>query len=318
LRILFCGTPQFAVPTLQHLHAQPDFQIAAVITQPDRPRGRGQETSFSPIKQVALAANLPVFQPEKIRTPDSEQFLRQANPDAIVIIAYGQIIHARLLTIPKLGWINAHASLLPKYRGAAPIQWAIASGESKTGVTTMRIDAGMDTGDMLLQQEIPIAPDEKTPELAERLAYLSANLMSQTLRGLRDVTVQPKPQNNAEATLAPLLKKEDGRIDWSRTAQVTYHRMRGFTPWPGAYTYFRGAICQLSGAPVAAATDAVSNPVELKLPAGQILLADDKLIVGCGGETLLGVSRVKVQGRKDVSALEFANGAHLQPGDRFD
>ena len=318
MRILFCGTPQFAVPTLQHLHAQPDFQIAAVITQPDRPRGRGHEIAFSPIKQAALAANLPVFQPEKIRTPDSEQFLRQANPDAIVIIAYGQIIPARLLTIPKLGWINAHASLLPKYRGAAPIQWAIASGESKTGVTTMRIDAGMDTGDMLLQQEIPIAPDEKTPELAERLAYLSANLMSQTLRGLHNVTLQPKPQNNAEATLAPLLKKEDGRIDWSRTAQVTYHRMRGFTPWPGAYTYFRGASCQLSGAPVAAATDAVSNPVELKLPAGQILLADDKLIVGCGEETLLGVSRVKVQGRKDLSALEFANGAHLQPGDRFD
>jgi methionyl-tRNA formyltransferase len=322
VRLLFCGTPQFAVPALQHLHAQPDFQIAAVITQPDRPRGRGQQTSFSPIKQSALAADLPVFQPEKIRTPASEQFLREANPDAIVIIAYGQIIPARLLNIPKFGWINAHASLLPKYRGAAPIQWAIASGETKTGVTTMRIDPGMDTGDMLLQQEIPIAPDEKTPELAERLANLSANLMSQTLRGLRDGTLQPKPQNNAEATLAPLLKKEDGRIDWSQPAQVIYNRMRGFTLWPGAYTHFRATSCQLSGAPVSAresnVASAASNSVQRKLPAGQILLADDKLIVGCGGETLLGVSRVKVEGRKDVSALEFANGAHLQPQEHFD
>jgi methionyl-tRNA formyltransferase len=318
LRLLFCGTPQFAVPTLKHLVAQPDFQIAAVITQPDRPRGRGHETSFSPTKQTALAANLPVFQPEKIRTPDSEQFLRAANPDAIVIIAYGQIIPGRLLNIPKLGWINAHASLLPKYRGAAPIQWAIASGETKTGVTTMRIDAGMDTGDMLLQEEIPIAPDERTPELAERLANLSASLMSQTLLGLRDGTLQPRAQNNAEATLAPLLKKEDGRIDWSRPAQIIYNRMRGFTPWPGAYAHFRGTICQLSGAPEPNAAFATSNSVERKLSTGQIVLADDKLIVGCGGETLLGVSRVKAEGRKEVSALEFANGARLQPQERFD
>jgi len=318
LRLLFCGTPQFAVPTLKHLVAQPDFQIAAVITQPDRPRGRGHETSFSPTKQTALAANLPVFQPEKIRTPDSEQFLRAANPDAIVIIAYGQIIPGRLLNIPKLGWINAHASLLPKYRGAAPIQWAIASGETKTGVTTMRIDAGMDTGDMLLQEEIPIAPDERTPELAERLANLSASLMSQTLLGLRDGTLQPRAQNNAEATLAPLLKKEDGRIDWSRPAQIIYNRMRGFTRWPGAYAHFRGTICQLSGAPEPNAAFATSNSVERKLSTGQIVLADDKLIVGCGGETLLGVSRVKAEGRKEVSALEFANGARLQPQERFD
>ena len=318
MRLLFCGTPQFAVPTLKHLVAQPDFQIAAVITQPDRPRGRGHETSFSPTKQTALAANLPVFQPEKIRTPDSEQFLRAANPDAIVIIAYGQIIPGRLLNIPKLGWINAHASLLPKYRGAAPIQWAIASGETKTGVTTMRIDAGMDTGDMLLQEEIPIAPDERTPELAERLANLSASLMSQTLLGLRDGTLQPRAQNNAEATLAPLLKKEDGRIDWSRPAQIIYNRMRGFTRWPGAYAHFRGTICQLSGAPEPNAAFATSNSVERKLSTGQIVLADDKLIVGCGGETLLGVSRVKAEGRKEVSALEFANGARLQPQERFD
>src|SRR6266853_4339515 len=182
LRLLFCGTPQFAVPTLRHLLAQPDFEILAVITQPDRPRGRGHEVSFSPVKQTALTAKTNVFQPEKIRTPESEQFLREANPDAIVIIAYGQIIPARLLNIPKLGWINSHASLLPKYRGAAPIQWALANGESKTGVTTMRIDAGLDTGDMLLKWETQIGAEETAVELGERLAIAGAELLVRTLR----------------------------------------------------------------------------------------------------------------------------------------
>src|SRR6266853_2224413 len=182
LRLLFCGTPQFAVPTLRHLLAQPDFEILAVITQPDRPRGRGHEVSFSPVKQTALTAKTNVFHPEKIRTPESEQFLREANPDAIVIIAYGQIIPARLLNIPRLGWINSHASLLPKYRGAAPINWAIVNGESKTGVTTMRIDAGMDTGDMLLKWETQIGAEETAVELGERLAIAGAELLVRTLR----------------------------------------------------------------------------------------------------------------------------------------
>src|SRR2546422_9920314 len=170
VRTIFCGTPQFAVPTLKHLLDQPDFEVAAVITQPDRPRGRGREVSFSLVKEVAVAARLPIFQPEKIRTPESEQFLREANPDAIVIIAYGQIIPARLLGIPKLGWINSHASLLPKYRGAAPIQWAIARGETRTGITTIRIDAGMDTGDILLWRGKPPWPTQQTPKYAPRQA----------------------------------------------------------------------------------------------------------------------------------------------------
>jgi methionyl-tRNA formyltransferase len=311
LRLLFCGTPQFAVPTLRLLLEQLDFDILAVITQPDRPRGRGQEVSFSPVKETALAANLKIFQPEKIRTPESEQFLREAASDAIVIIAYGQIIPARLLSIPKFGWINAHASLLPKYRGAAPIQWAIANGEIRTGVTTMRIDAGMDTGEMLLQSELPIGRDEKTSELATRLATLSASLMVETLRGLRDGAIQPKPQTHAEASLAPLLKKEDSRIDWNLTAQTIYNRMRGFTPWPGAHAGFRGTLCQLTGQPV-------SNEMAPALAPGEIRLQSGELLVGCGEETILRVSRVKVEGRKDVSALDFANGAHLQSGEHFD
>jgi methionyl-tRNA formyltransferase len=311
LRLVFCGTPQFAVPTLTLLLAQPDFEILAVITQPDRPRGRGQEVSFSPIKETALARELPLFQPEKIRTPESEQLLQEKNPDAIIIIAYGQIIPARLLNIPKLGWINAHASLLPKYRGAAPIQWAIANGETVTGVTTMRIDAGMDTGDMLLQRELPIGPDERSPELSSRLAELSASLMVETLDALRSGSLQPRPQNHADANLAPLLKKDDGRIDWALSAQTIYNRMRGFAPWPGAYAVFDGAICQIVGRPV-------SQEDELSLAPGEIRVRSSELLVGCGRKTLLGVSRVKVQGRKEVSALEFANGAHLQPGERFD
>src|SRR5260370_15693280 len=178
MRIVFCGTPSFAVPTLKHLLVQKDFEVAGVITQPDRARGRGHEVSFSAVKEAALAAKLAVHQPEKIRAAESEELLRKLAPDCVVIIAYVQIIPARLLPIPKLGWINLHASLLPKYRGAAPINWAIVNGETRTGVTTMRIDAGMDTGEILLQREVEIGPDDTAPELATRMAELGAPLMS--------------------------------------------------------------------------------------------------------------------------------------------
>src|SRR5215831_13542379 len=205
MRIVFCGTPQFAVPCLKHfLTLKSDFEIVAVITQPDRPQGRTQELLFPPVKQVALEARIPVYQPERIRTPEAENLLRGIAPEAIVIIAYGQIIPARLLDIPRLGWINLHASLLPRYRGAAPINWAIAKGESVTGNTTMRIDAGMDTGEMLLRQELPIGPDETAPELAARLSTAGADLMFDTLRGLSTGRITPQPQDHSAATLAPM------------------------------------------------------------------------------------------------------------------
>jgi len=325
MRLLFCGTPQFAVPPLKHLLAQKDFQIAAVITQPDRPRGRGHEVSYSAIKEAALTANIQVFQPEKIRTPESEHFLRQANPDAIVIIAYGQIIPARLLNIPRLGWINLHASLLPKYRGAAPIQWAIANSETTTGVTSMRIDAGMDTGDILLQREIRISPTETTPQLAARLAELGAPLLAETLRGLQDARLQPKSQDNAQATLAPLLKKEDGQINWHQPAKVIYNRMRAFTPWPGAYTKFRGTTCHLFSS--TAPSDWVAtqpSPQRSGLLArptistpGTIHYDGKHLCISCGEESLLPITRVKLEGRKEVSAADFANGAHVRSGEQF-
>src|ERR1051326_2013835 len=197
MRLLFCGTPHFAVPPLIHLIGEPDFEVAAVITQPDRPRGRGQQVSASPVKEAAIAANIPVHQPAKIRAPEAQDLLRSLAPDCIVIIAYGQLVPVSLLTIPKLGWITLHASLLPKYRGAAPINWAIANGETQTGVTTMRIDAGMDTGDILLQQEMGIAPEETAPELAASMSEAGAPLMAETLRRLAAGTLTPRKQNHA-------------------------------------------------------------------------------------------------------------------------
>jgi methionyl-tRNA formyltransferase len=317
MRIVFCGTPQFAVPTVKALLAQSDIQIGAVITQPDRPRGRGQELTASAVKQAALAAGLLVYQPEKIRSPDVQKILEDLAPDCIVIIAYGQIIPPRLLPIPKLGWINLHASLLPKYRGAAPINWAIVNGESETGLTTMRIDAGMDTGEMLLQSRLGIGPLETAPELANRLAEAGAPLMIETLRGIAAGTLAPRTQNDEQVSYAPILKKEDGRIDWRLRSQQIYNRMRGFTPWPGAYTSFRSQTCQVWGQPVFIDSPMAVQFKDPALPLGTIRKAGEHLLVACGETTEIEVTAVKVQGRKQNSATEFANGARLTEGERF-
>jgi methionyl-tRNA formyltransferase len=322
MKVVFCGTPQFAVPTLKHLLVKPDFEIITVITQPDRPSGRGMHVSLSPVKQTALAASVPVHQPAKIRAPESRALLEGLAPDFIVIIAYGQIIPAGLLPIPKHGWINLHGSLLPKYRGAAPIQWAIAHGETKTGLTTMRIDAGMDTGDMLLQTELSIGPKETTPELAARMAEAGAPLMAETLLGLAEGKLTPRPQENEEATYAPLLKKEDGRIDWQRSAAEIYNRMRAFTPWPGAYTIFRGRICHLVVEPVSnpfeGAQPVTTNASEHKKTApGTLHPTKSGLLVSCGGATELRVLSVKREGGKPMDATEFLSGTRLTEGERF-
>ncbi len=309
LRIVFCGTPEFAAPSLKLLISDSRFEIAAVITQPDRARGRGQTVSFSPVKEAARAANLPVHQPEKMRSPGAEALLRQIEPDAVAIIAYGQIIPARLLNIPKLGWINLHASLLPKYRGAAPIQWAIANGEKTTGVTTMRIDAGMDTGDILLRKEIAIGPEETAPELSARLAEAGAPLMAETLLRLSEGSITPHAQDHSAATLAPILKREDGKIDWSKTAQEIFNRMRGFAPWPGAYSRLRGQICHLWG-------KSVSNQKSGAAP-GTLDVQGKEVLVACVGGTLLRLERVKQEGRKEISAGEFLRGARITSGERF-
>jgi methionyl-tRNA formyltransferase len=309
LRLLFCGTPQFAVPSLKYLLQQKDMEIAGVFTQPDRPRGRGQEISLSPVKEIALGEKIPVYQPAKVRAPELEEQVRLLAPEAIVIIAYGQIIPARLLGIPKYGWINLHASLLPKYRGAAPIHWAIVNGETRTGNSTMRIDAGMDTGELLLHQELAIGADETAPQLAGRLAEAGAALLAATLRGLVAGTVRPREQNHAEATFAPPLKREDGWIDWKRPATEIYNRMRGFEPWPGAYTQFRGQTCHVWGKPVSCE--------RVDVAAGTIVAARGAVRVVCGGGSVLELEHLNLEGRKQVTAAEFANGARLQAEERF-
>ncbi|GAC1636240.1 MAG: methionyl-tRNA formyltransferase [Candidatus Acidiferrum sp.] len=309
MRIVFCGTPQFAVPSLKHFLSLPDFEVVGVFTQPDRPQGREKAVTLPPVKQVALDAGIPVHQPEKIRTPESEEILRKLAPEAIAIIAYGQIIPARLLDIPRLGWINLHASLLPQYRGAAPIQWAIAHGETRNGVTTMRIDAGMDTGDILLQEELSIGPTETTPELAARLAAMGAPLMEKTLRGLAGGTLQPRPQDHSRATAAPPLKKDDGWIRWSLSAEEIYNRQRAFTPWPGVFTKFRQQNCQLLGAP--------AEGLRQDAAPGTLLWDGKELKVVCGGGSLLRLEHVKVEGRKQVTAQEFGKGARITAGERF-
>ena len=317
MRIVFCGTPSFAVPTLKHLLTQPDIEIVGVITQPDRPRGRGQDISFSAVKEAALEAKLTVHQPEKIRAAETETLLRKLAPDGVVIIAYGQIIPARLLPIPKLGWINLHASLLPEYRGAAPISWAIVNGETRTGVTTMRIDAGMDTGDMLLQREIEIGSKETAPELAARLSEAGAPLIVETLRGLTAGSIAPRPQNHPEASYAPMLNREDGRIDWKRPAAEIYNRMRGFAPWPGAYTTFRGQTCHVWGETASKKEDDALPSGGGETAPGTLFGEKNELFVRCGDATVLRVSAVKLEGRKPVKASDFANGARLKSGERF-
>lgn len=309
LRIVFCGTSDFALPSLRHLAAQPDFQIVGVVTQPDRPRGRGQATASPPVKDAAVAAGLAVYQPQKIKSDEALEYFKRVAPDVVAIIAYGQIIPQRLIEIPRLGWINLHGSLLPKYRGAAPVHRAILNGETRTGLTTMRIDAGLDTGPMLLKYESEIGPDETAPELYARLAEAGAPLLAETLRGIERGTLTPAPQDNSQATFAPPLKKEEGRIDWSLPVQKIYNRIRALQPWPGTFTSFRGKNCAIWGRPADLAPS--------QQPPGAIALRGDSVIVACGEGSALRIEFVQLEGRKRITGREFANGARLAPDDRF-
>lgn len=310
LKLIFCGTPAFAVPSLRALLSDSYFQIAGVVTQPDRPRGRGKKTASSPVKDAALEAGVSVYQPEKIRSESSLDYFKRLAPDVVVIIAYGQIIPAALIAIPRLGWINLHGSLLPKYRGAAPINWAIINGEKVTGLTTMQIDAGLDTGPMLLKYQTGIGPDETAPDLYRQLAEAGAPLIVETLKKLDQGEIAPTPQDNSQATLAPPLKKEDGRIDWFLPAPKIYNRIRGLQPWPGAFTTFRGATCRIWGKPL--------KPVAAGGMPGIILpTQEDGLLVICGASTVLHVEQVQIEGRNRISDREFMNGARIAPGEHF-
>ena len=250
LRIVFCGTPAFAVPSLRHLIAQPDFQIAGVVTQPDRPRGRGRANSrLAGERRRAAKPEFPSISRKKLNRTMRTNYFKRVAPDVVVIIAYGQIIPARLIAIPRLGWINLHGSLLPKYRGAAPINWAIVNGETRTGLTTMQIDPGLDTGPMLLKYETAIGPDETAPELTARLAEAGAPLMAETLRKLDRGEITPTPQDDSQATFAPLLKKEDGRIDWTlRPRRRFTTAFAACNPGPGRSPYFAERLANLGQA----------------------------------------------------------------------
>jgi methionyl-tRNA formyltransferase len=305
--LVFCGTPRFAVPTLDKLVVA-GFHVLLVVTQPDRPQGRGLGVVSSPIKRRALELGLPLAQPESIKNnEDFHAQLTGLKPDAIIVVGYGRIIPQWMLDLPPLGNINLHASLLPKYRGAAPIQWAIARGDTVTGVTTMKIDAGLDTGDILLQREVSIAPDDTAETLAPRLAAVGADLTAETLRGLQSGTIHPRPQDHAQATLSPILKKEDGLIDFSRTATEIVNRLRGFQPWPGAYTKFRGKSLQVWQA-------AALNRL---LPAAELNVEESHLFVGCGQHTAIELLELQLEGKKRSPAADFLRGYRIQSGEKL-
>jgi methionyl-tRNA formyltransferase len=302
MEIVFLGTPEFAVPSLERI-VEAGHRVAAVYTQPDRPKGRGGQLASSPVKQAAERLGIAVHQPERVRRLEVVEQLRGFAPDVMVVVGYGQIIPQSIIDIPKHGIVNVHASLLPKYRGAAPIQWAIANGEAITGVTTMRIDAGLDTGDMLLKWETPIGPEETALELGPRLAEAGADLLVRTLASIEAGSVHPEPQDSSQATLAPILKKEDGRIDWSWTARDIFNRSRGFVPWPGTYTTWRGGALNIwKCRPVDEHHDGAP---------GQLRADRKRLMVACGGGTLLELLEVQIEGRKRVSAEAFLNGQRL-------
>jgi len=305
MELVFLGTPSFAVPSLERI-VEAGHHVEAVFTQPDRPKGRGGQLAQPPVKQAALRLGLPVHQPERIRRPEVVEELMRMNPDAMAVVGYGQIIPQSIIDIPRLGIINVHASLLPKYRGAAPIQWAIANGETHSGVTTMRIDAGLDTGDLLLKRETEVGPEENAVELGERLALAGADLLVETLAGLETGALVPQPQDSAQATLAPILKKEDGLIDWSMPAPAIFNRSRGFLPWPGTYTFFRGDVFHLWKCRIA-------NKPDTGPEACATLIAEKRrLFVRCGHASTLELLEVQIEGRKRITAAAFLNGHRLE------
>ena len=310
MKLVFCGTPRFAVPTLQALIAA-GHEIALVVSQPDRPVGRTQRVTASPVKETALAAGLEVTQPEKIKN-NAEFRARLDNiaPDAIVVVAFGRIIPSWMLVLPKLGCINLHASLLPNYRGAAPIQWAVAMGDTVTGNTTMLLEEGLDTGPILLQREIAIGPEQTAADLFEMLAQDGAPLVVETLAGLVAGTIQPKLQDHTRATLAPILDREDGRMDFCRyTATELLNRWRGFQPWPGAYTTFEGKKLIAHRVRVAG-KDTAGEP-------GTVDLTDHRLLVACAQATWVEIVELQLEGKKRMTAADFLRGAGLHAGTRL-
>ncbi len=297
-RIVFMGTPEFAVPALKALIQQHD--VIGVVTQPDRPAGRGKQVQMSPVKQTALAAGLPVFQPEKLRHPDAIAALRQWQADVYVVAAFGQILPQAVLDLPACGALNIHASLLPRWRGAAPIQAAIRAGDDESGVTIMRMDAGLDTGPMLTQRAIALAADETGQSLHDKLSALGAALLIETLPGYLDGSIQPRPQDDALATFAPRIDKDEGRIDWAQPAAQIERTIRAFTPWPGTYTMWAGRLLKIIAADRQTAQTVSAQP-------GLVAQIDERTAIGTGDGWLFPL-RVQLEGKSAVSIDDFARG----------
>ena len=305
MRLLFMGTPGFAVPTLRKLLSG-RHQVGGVFTQPDRPSGRGRKLAIGPVKQLALQSGLPVYQPERL-APEEWKVLVETTADVLVVVAYGKILPPWLFNLPPHGAINVHASLLPRYRGAAPVSWAIVRGEIRTGVTTMRIDRGMDTGDLLLQNAVEIGPEETAAELQDRLAAMGADLLAETLDGLETGQVRPRPQDPQLASYAPMLRKSDGEIDWSRSSRQIFNRVRGFDPWPGTFTYRSGSLLRILRA------RPVTPSVRRQAPGSLWRWDSRRALVACG-EGWLELLQVQPENHKPVAASDFLNGLRLQPG----
>ncbi|MFY9935613.1 MAG: methionyl-tRNA formyltransferase [Silvibacterium sp.] len=313
MKLVFCGTPSFAVPTFKAV-LRADHEIVLAVTQPDRPSGRGLQKVAPPVKEAAVAAGIPIVQPEKIKkNAEFRAQLETIAPDAILVVAYGRIIPKWMLDLPRFGNLNLHGSLLPKYRGAAPIQWAIANGEPVTGVTTMRLDEGLDTGDILMQREMTIAPDQTATDIYPLLAEMGAALMVETLDALAGETISRTKQDNSLATFAPILTRDDGRMDFSQPAMTVYNRWRGFQPWPGAWTMLGGKKLTAHQLMPHEPSALVGGPAD----AGAIRVERDRLFVRCGGGTWLELVEVQMEGKKRMSAGDFLHGHLLKSGDRL-
>ena len=313
MRVVFLGSGSFAIPSLEAV-LEAGHDVAAVVTQPDREKGRGREIAPPPLKPVAAARGLKVLQPRRIREPDSVAALAALRPEIQVVVAYGQILPRTVIDVAPRGTVNVHGSLLPRLRGAAPVQWAIVNGERETGVTTMLIDEGLDTGPILLSRAIPIGEDETADRLEGRLARMGGPLLVETLEGLRNGTLTPRPQDAARATLAPRLKKEDGLVDWRLPADALARRVRGFHPWPGAHTSVRGRGLRI----LRARAEASPDPAPGKAPPGTLGRIDRHgLLVACAEGTALRLLDVQPESGKAMPAAAFAAGTRLQAGERL-
>jgi methionyl-tRNA formyltransferase len=308
IKLAFMGSATFALPSLDALFEKA-YEIAGVITQPDKPAGRGQIVQPPPVKKRAFELHLPVYQPRSLKTDEAHALIEALATDMIVVVAYGKILPPWLLQSPRFGCINVHGSILPKYRGAAPVHWALANGEKTTGVCTMLLDEGLDTGPVYLCERTDIAPEETVTQLYDRLAQLGAKVLIETVQGVANGTLKPIPQNHSGATLAPLLKKEDGFIDWHMPAEKIHNRVRAFNPWPGTAAKFRGRVCKIL-------RTAIRD--KLSLESGSIVASRNSLSTVCGDGTLLEILSIQPEGRKAVSGMDFANGARIQPGEKFE